>query len=275
MSTQIRSLVAVLALILVALVASSCSRMADGATPTNDELAVSNSTAFAQCMRDAGFDFIEEVDKADDEAADSERIVVGNFFDESDRGVVGSVGYGVVSAFREGFGNDSAMLTDNIAVAPNLEIYLQLDAATQRAYDETFARCQSEFPLRPVLNEDEVIAERQAASDRYERLMSDDEFVQALDQWRQCMNDKGFEYANPEDARFAISNRLADVVHYDAEWMPTADPGPFPINPPAELDEAALAQLERDELLLASADLECQIQSNLKEIVARFASSDD
>ena len=87
-----------------------------------------------------------------------------------------------------------------------------------------------------------------------ERITQDQRMVAATEKWSACMQEKGFRYEEPDDIDSDLEERFHAIVGAGVR------PGTSTIAPGASFDKAALADLQREEVRIATADLECEKQ---------------
>jgi hypothetical protein len=76
--------------------------------------------------------------------------------------------------------------------------------------------------------------------------------VRAAEKWSACLANKGFEYAEPDDIEEDLTERFQAIVGSDVP------PGATTAPPDVRYDRAALAELQREEVRIGAADLECE-----------------
>lgn len=85
-----------------------------------------------------------------------------------------------------------------------------------------------------------------------ERIAEDQRMVKATDKWSQCMADQGYHYEEPDAIDEDITKRFKAIVGVGVR------PGATKPEPGTSYDRAALANLQRDEVKIANADLDCE-----------------
>ena len=87
-----------------------------------------------------------------------------------------------------------------------------------------------------------------------ERIIQDQRMVRANEKWTACMLEKGYRYEEPDEIDSDIEERFTAIVG-------TGVP-PGTTTPPqgASYDRAALTELQREEVRIANADLDCEKQ---------------
>jgi hypothetical protein len=86
-----------------------------------------------------------------------------------------------------------------------------------------------------------------------QRVEQDQRMVKALEKWSQCMQAKGYRYQESGQIDEYLLKRFREIVGPAARPMLTALP-----DPSASYDRAALAELQREEVKVVNADLECE-----------------
>ncbi|MGH2978484.1 MAG: hypothetical protein ACRDLQ_02455 [Solirubrobacterales bacterium] len=86
-----------------------------------------------------------------------------------------------------------------------------------------------------------------------ERIVQDQRMVRAAEKWAACMTEKGFPYEEPDEIEEDLTKRFQAIVGSDVMPGATAPPGPD-----ISYDRAALAELQREEVRIGAADLECE-----------------
>jgi hypothetical protein len=77
--------------------------------------------------------------------------------------------------------------------------------------------------------------------------------VKAVEKWTTCMADEGFRYSDPEDIDSDLTKRFQAIVGQDAKAGATVAP-----DPSVTIDQAALTQLQQEEVKIGNADLKCE-----------------
>jgi hypothetical protein len=85
-----------------------------------------------------------------------------------------------------------------------------------------------------------------------ERIIQDQRMVKATERWTACMLDKGYRYEEPDEIDSDLEERFKSIVGSGVS--------PGTSTPPAGVsyDRAALTELQRDEVRIANADLDCE-----------------
>lgn len=175
---------------------------------------------------------------------------------------------------------------------PNQEMLEAMDEAERQAYQEALhgemPEPDPDAPDEPIEMEmggcrgeaeDEVRGQQRMLQDElgdelqalFERAQSDPRVVEAQESWAACMRDAGWEFSEPGEPHQRISEQHNELLQ-DAGAMEVPDeiaelePGEEPpedFEPPAppEPDPDALAELQEEELEVAAADHECQVDA--------------
>jgi hypothetical protein len=85
-----------------------------------------------------------------------------------------------------------------------------------------------------------------------EAIGQDQRMVRAEEKWSTCLANKGFEYAEQGDIEDDLTERFQAIVGSDVP--PAATTAPAAVS----YDRAALAALQREEVRIGAADLECE-----------------
>jgi hypothetical protein len=87
-----------------------------------------------------------------------------------------------------------------------------------------------------------------------ERIIQDQRMVRATEKWTACMLEKGYRYEEPDEIDSDIEERFQAIV---GSGVP-----PGTSTPPqgVSYDRAALVELQREEVRIANADLDCEQQ---------------
>jgi hypothetical protein len=86
-------------------------------------------------------------------------------------------------------------------------------------------------------------------------ILEDQRMVRANEKWSACMTQRGFRYADPGDIEGDVEKRFASIVGVGVRPGATAPP-----DAGTSYDRGALAELRRDEVRVAGADLACEKQ---------------
>jgi hypothetical protein len=264
------SLALVALLALAAALAAGCGSEKSSATKyveLEDQLGFSQSGiierqsrvegSIQQCMKEQGFDYIP-VDPFAQRAALTGKARM------SDEEFTKQFGYGISTFFGKGTEQSD----------PNERIRKSLDTAGRAAYDRalygdnpglTFAEaadtdstdqlggCQRQA-TDEVFGGTAVLSSLQKKLDGLDdRVAEDQRMVKAVEKWTTCMADEGFRYSDPEDIDSDLTKRFQAIVGQDAKAGATVAP-----DPSVTIDQAALTQLQQEEVKIGNADLKCE-----------------
>jgi hypothetical protein len=210
------------------------------------------------CMKAEGFDYVP-VDPLAQRAALTGKARM------TDEEFLEQFGYGISTLF--GKGNEQSN--------PNERIRTSLSEADRAAYDRalggdnpgiTFAEAvdsgdftelggctkdasEAAFGGPAVLTS---LVERPDELD--ERIIQDQRMVKANEKWTACMLEKGYRYEEPDEIDADIEERFKAIVGSGV--------APGTSTPPqgASYDRAALTELQREEVRIANADVDCEKQ---------------
>lgn len=87
-----------------------------------------------------------------------------------------------------------------------------------------------------------------------ERITQDQRMVKAVEKWSTCMQEKGFRYDEPDSIDSDLEERFKAIVGAGVR------PGQSTVAAGASFDQAALADLQKEEVRIGTADLECEKQ---------------
>jgi hypothetical protein len=173
-------------------------------------------------------------------------------------------GYGISTMFGRG-GNESD---------PNERIRKSLGAADRAAYDRTLWGDNPGLTFAEAIDNDAatdlggctkqatekvfggatVLATVQGKFDELEeRITQDQRMVRAVERWSKCMADRGYQYEEPEEIDTDLTKRFKTILGAGVQPGATAPP-----TRGASYDRAALADLKREEVKVANADLACE-----------------
>jgi hypothetical protein len=210
------------------------------------------------CMKAQGFDYVPVDPFAQQQALTGKARI-------SDEEFTRQFGYGISTLF--GKGNEQSN--------PNERIRTSLSEADRAAYDRalggenpgiTFAEAvdsgdftelggctkdasEAAFGGPAVLTS---LVERLDELD--ERIIQDQRMVKANEKWTACMLEKGYRYEEPDEIDSDLEERFKAIVGTGV--------APGTTTPPqgASFDRAALTELQREEVRIANADLDCEKQ---------------
>ncbi|MGH2978679.1 MAG: hypothetical protein ACRDLQ_03460 [Solirubrobacterales bacterium] len=212
----------------------------------------------ADCMKAQGFDYVPVDPFAQQQALTGKARITDEEFTRQ-------FGYGISTLF--GKGNEQSN--------PNERVRTSLSEADRAAYDRalggenpgvTFAEAvesgdftelggctkdasEAAFGGAAVLTS---LVERLDELD--ERIIQDQRMVRANEKWTACMLEKGYRYEEPDEIDSDVEERFQAIVG--------AGVRPGTSTPPqgASFDRAALTELQREEVRIANADLDCEQQ---------------
>jgi hypothetical protein len=135
------------------------------------------------------------------------------------------------------FGDDPTATFD---VALDTGDFSRLGGCTKQAAEQVFGGAQLVETLTAKLDELD------------ERILSDSRMTKAVDKWSECMSDKGYDVAAQDDVDVVLENKLEAIVG-PVETVTAPAPGAQPT-----WDQEALKALQREEVEMVQADLECE-----------------
>lgn len=213
--------------------------------------------AIRDCMRAQGFEYIP-VDPF------AQRAAVTGKARMSDEEFLKQFGYGISTLFGRGTAQSD----------PNDRIRKSLPSTDRAAYDRalwgdnpglTFAEAVDSGDFKElggctkqatedVFGGTAVLSRLQGKLDGLdESIVQDQRMVKAVEQWSGCMAEKGFEYEEPDETDGDIAKRFEAIVGRGVRPGATVPP-----NPGTSYDRTALADLQREEVRIANADLACE-----------------
>ncbi len=263
-----RRLIAALAL--VAALAAGCGEDEPSTEPPvelEDQLGFSESGVIERqtrvenlirdCMKAQGFDYVP-VDPLAQQAALTGKAKL------TDEEFLEQFGYGISTLFGRG----------SPQADPNERLRKSLGAADRSAYDRalwgenpglTFAEAIdsdaatelggcTKKATEQVFGGAAVLAKVQGKFDELEeRITQDQRMVRAVERWSKCMADDGYRYEEPEEIDTDMIQRFRSIA--GAGVQPGASAPPVA---GASYDRSALADLQREEVRIARADLACE-----------------
>ena len=218
------------------------------------------------CMTAAGFEYVP---------VDFERVKEGMDADKSQPGLsdeefIAQYGFGITTQYDHP-GRELGLGEQNIAT------YEALSPQEQVAYDHTLLGEDREATFAQTLEAEDFSHTGGCTRQAVEQAFSPEEMTQAyinpadvaidqdprvvdaLGKWSECMRQKGYDYAHPDDVEQDLHDRLAEVTR-------GADPrtltGP---------DAAALAELQGEELALAPVSIACE-EDVLEPVISQVES---
>jgi hypothetical protein len=208
------------------------------------------------CMKAQGFDYVPVDPFAQQQALTGKaRHTEAEFIEQ--------FGYGISTLFGRG----------NAQSEPNDRIRKSLSAADRAAYDRvlwgenpglTFAEAvdSGDFSELGGCTKQATDAEFGGAGvasklvakfdELDESIIQDQRMVRANEKWSECMLDQGHQYEEPDEIDGDLAERFKAIVGGEVR--------PGTSRPPrgTRYDRAALADLQREEVKIANADLECE-----------------
>jgi hypothetical protein len=215
--------------------------------------------AIAQCMKSEGFDYVP-IDPFAARAAlvGSSRL--------SDQDFLNQFGYGISTLW--GHGNPQA--------DPNQRLRATLGPADRRAYDRalwgdnkgaTFSEAVDSGRFdrlggctlqatQQVFGGAQVLTQLQGKLDDLDdRVNEDRRMVKAIAKWSDCMAAAGYRYEDPDEIDSDLFSRMEKIVGPLTGQFATGPPAGEKARP---YDHAALATLQRDEVVIARRDSSCE-----------------
>jgi hypothetical protein len=216
---------------------------------------VENETA--TCMKNQGFDYVPVDPFAQQQALTGKARL-------SDEDFIKEFGYGISTLFGRG----------NAQADPNERIRSSLGPADKAAYDRalggdnpgaTFSEavdsgdfsdlggCTKEATDKAFGGTDLLSSLVGKLDELDERIVQDQRMVNATEKWSVCMKDQGFSYEEPDAIDEDLTRRFKAIVGSGTRPGATkaADAG-------VKVDQAALTNLQREEVKIANADSACE-----------------
>jgi hypothetical protein len=208
------------------------------------------------CMKAQGFDYVPVDPFAQQQALTGKARI-------SDEEFTRQFGYGISTLFGKG----------NQQSDPNERIRNGLSPADRAAYDRALGGENPGMTFADALDSGdftELGGCTKAASEAAfggaavltslvekldeldERIIQDQRMVKATEKWSACIVDKGYRYEEPDEIDSDIEERFKSIVG--------AGVPPGTATPPqgVSYDRAALTDLQREEVRVANADLDCE-----------------
>jgi hypothetical protein len=212
-----------------------------------------------RCMKAQGFDYVPVDPFAQQQALTGKARLTDEEFTRE-------FGYGISTLFGRGSKQSD----------PNERIRNTLSAADRAAYDRalwgdnpgaTFAEAvdsgdfselggctkqasEAAFGGTAVLN---ALVSKLDELD--EAIIQDQRMVRANENWSKCMSEKGYRYEEPDEIDEDLLKRFKSIVGVAVRAGATGPP-----QPGTSYDRAALRDLQREEVKVGNADLECEQQ---------------
>ena len=222
------------------------------------------------CMKTEGFDYVPQ-----DPAAQEAALLDGREMSKED--FEKQYGYGITTLYEQ---------RHKQAVAgPNRAIRDSLSEADRKAYDEalygddptaTFVDALDtgdysrlggciKVATDKVFGGADVLESLSAKLDELdEKMRADSRMVTAVREWSDCMQEKGFKgLAEQEDVDAVLEKKLEEIVGSPGESAGTD-------GAEAEYDKAALAALQKEEVAMVKADIECE-EEHVEEVENKVA----
>lgn len=216
---------------------------------------VENETA--KCMKNQGFDYVPVDPFAQQQALTGKARL-------SDEDFIKEFGYGISTLYGRG----------NAQADPNERIRASLGTADKAAYDRalggdnpgaTFSEavdsgdfsdlggCTKEATDKAFGGTDLLSSLVGKLDELDERIVQDQRMVSATEKWSVCMKDQGFSYEEPDAIDEDLTRRFKAIVGSGTRPGATksADTG-------VKVDQAALTNLQREEVKIANADSACE-----------------
>jgi hypothetical protein len=131
--------------------------------------------------------------------------------------------------------------TATFAVALDSGDFTRLGGCTKEATDKVFGGTAVLQTLQTKLDEVD------------EKVFSDPRMVKALAKWSQCMREAGYpNLSEPDEVDARLEKKLDDIVGPPEERRAT------PAGQEPDYDKEALAALQREEVAMVTADIECE-----------------
>jgi hypothetical protein len=208
------------------------------------------------CMKAQGFDYVPVDPFAEQQALTGKARQTEEEFIEQ-------FGYGISTLFGRGSPQSD----------PNERIRKSLLAADRRAYDRTLWGEHPGVTFREAVDSGDFSelggCTKQATDEEFggegvasklvakfdvldERIIQDQRMVRANEKWSECMREKGYEYEEPDAIDGDLEGRFKAIV--GSEVRPDTSTPP----PGITYDRARLDDLQREEVEIANADLDCE-----------------
>jgi hypothetical protein len=215
------------------------------------------------CMTAAGFEYVPVDFARVKEGMDSDKSAPGL----SDEQFIAQYGFGITTQYDHP-GREIGLGEQNIV------IYDALTPQEQVAYDHTLLGEDREATFAQSVEAEDFSktggCTRQAVEQTFTpaeltqayinpadvAISQDPRVVEALGKWSDCMRQKGYDYANPDDVEQDLHDRLDAITH-------GADPRTL-----TGSDAAALAELQGEELALAPVSITCE-EDTLEPVISK------
>jgi hypothetical protein len=208
------------------------------------------------CMKAQGFDYVPVDPFAQQQALTGKAR-------QSEEDFIEQFGYGISTLFGRGTAQSD----------PNDRIRKSLSAADRAAYDRALGGENPGVTFREAVDAGDfselggctkqatdaefggagVAAKLVAKFDELdERIIQDQRMVRANERWSECMRKQGYRYEEPDAIDGDLEERFQAIVGSGVR------PGTATPPPGTSYDRAALADLQREEVKIANADLACE-----------------
>ena len=222
------------------------------------------------CMKNEGFDYVPQ-----DPTAQEAALLGGQTMSKDD--FEKQYGYGITTLYEQ---------RRKLAVAgPNKDIRDSLPEADRKAYDEAlhgddptatffdaldsgdFSRLGGclKVATDQVFGGTDVVETLSAKLDELdEKMRADARMVKAVKDWTACMREKGFDGLEEQEEVDAVLKEKLEEIVGPASDVASAD------GAEGEYDKAALAALQKEEVAMVTADIECEEEhvADVEETVA-------
>ena len=216
---------------------------------------VENETA--RCMKNQGFDYVPVDPFAQQQALTGKARL-------TDEDFIKEFGYGISTLFGRG----------NAQADPNERIRNSLGTADKAAYDRalggdnpgaTFSEavdsgdfselggCTKEATDKAFGGTDLLSSLVGKLDELDERIVQDQRMVNATEKWSVCMKDQGFSYEEPDAIDEDLTRRFKAIAGSGTRPGATK-----PADSGVKVDQAALTNLQREEVKIANADTACE-----------------
>jgi hypothetical protein len=208
------------------------------------------------CMKAQGFDYVPVDPFAQQQALTGKARI-------SDEEFTRQFGYGISTLFGKG----------NAQSDPNARIRTSLSSADRAAYDRALGGDNPTVTFADALDSGDFTELGGCTKDASEaafgggavltslvekldeldeRIVQDQRMVKATEKWATCMVDKGYRYEEPDEIDSDLEERFKSIVGAGVA------PGTSTPPPGVSYDRAALTDLQREEVRIANADLDCE-----------------
>lgn len=210
------------------------------------------------CMKDEGFDYVPQ-----DPTAQEAALLGGQTMSKDD--FEKQYGYGITTLYEQ---------RRKLAVAgPNKSIRDSLPEADRKAYDKAlhgddptatffdaldsgdFSRLGGclKTATDKVFGGTDVVETLSAELDELdEKMRADARMVKAVKDWTACMREKGFDGLEEQEEVDAVLKEKLEEIVGPASDLASAD------SAEGEYDKTALAALQKEEVAMVTADIECE-----------------